>query len=100
MPLLEGQSTRDLLLWDHEEVSKMIVDSGCVAACFSGHDHAGGYAARAGVHFLTLPGLVEAPQEGNAFAEVEVHERFLIVAGHGTVPDRRLGLPAPAPTGL
>jgi manganese-dependent ADP-ribose/CDP-alcohol diphosphatase len=100
LPILEGQSTRDLLLWDHEEVSKMIVDSGCVAACFSGHDHAGGYAARAGVHFLTLPGLVEAPEEGNAFAEVEVHESFLIVAGHGTVPHRRLELPMPFPSRL
>ncbi len=93
LPILEGQSSKDLLLWNHEEVSGSILDSGCVAACFSGHDHAGGYAVRRGVHFVTLPGLVEAPEGTSAFAQVQVHDDFLIVSGSGTVPSRCLEIP-------
>ena len=55
-----------------------------------GHDHAGGYARSGGVHYVTVPGMVEAPEK-NAFAVVDVYDDRLDVRGFGSVPSRTLG---------
>ena len=56
--------------------------AGCVAAWFAGHDHAGGYAVRNGVHHVTLKGMVEAPEK-NAYAFIELHPDHLREIGAG-----------------
>jgi len=89
-PLVREASHADLLLWNHEQVAQILERAGCVVAYFCGHDHAGGYARRNGVHYVTLPGLVEAPRGGNAYATVGVYDDRLVIAGTGTVSNRTL----------
>ena len=63
LPILLEASGPYYLLWDHAEVLELIESNSVVVAYLAGHDHAGGYALRAGVHHLTLPGMLEAPEE-------------------------------------
>ena len=61
--------------------------SGCVVAWFAGHDHAGGYAVRKGVHHVTLKGIVEEPVK-NAYALIELHPERIRKIGFGAEPNR------------
>jgi len=63
--------------------------AGCVVAWIAGHDHAGGYAQRKGVHHITLRGLVEAPGS-TAFARFELGADRLRETGFGNEPSREL----------
>ena len=76
-----------------DPVLKILDASPCVAAYVSGHDHAGGFAVRRGVHHVTFKGMVEAPKR-NAFATVGLHADHLRVIGHGAEASGRLVLPA------
>jgi 3',5'-cyclic AMP phosphodiesterase CpdA len=60
-----------------------------VVAWFSGHNHAGNYAERNGVHHVTLSGMVETESE-NSFAVVELHPDRLEVIGFGRERSRTL----------
>ena len=62
-PVLPESCRPDHLLWNYREVLDCIDRSPAVVAYFNGHDHRGGYAQRGGVHFLTVPGLVENDPE-------------------------------------
>ena len=59
--------------------------SGVVAACFSGHNHAGNYGEKRGIYYVTLQGLVETPDTA-ASALVELYPDGLVVTGHGREP--------------
>jgi predicted phosphodiesterase len=54
----------------------------CVTAWIAGHDHAGGYASRNGIHHITLKGMVEAPGV-NSYAIVEFFRNMIIITGFG-----------------
>jgi len=56
--------------------------TGVVVAWFAGHDHAGGYAVRKGVHHVTLKGIVEEPVK-NAYALIELHGDRIREVGFG-----------------
>lgn len=90
LPLLPAASNASLVLWNGAEVMALLEAAPTVAAYFSGHDHAGGYALHNGIHHLTVPGMLEAPPDKNAWAIVEVHKTHLQVNGHGTVSSRRI----------
>ena len=97
-PLLHEAAPNGSL--NHPEAAlKILEESGCVVALFSGHDHAGGYAFRNGIHHITLKGMLEAP-ESNAFATITLSKEKLIENGFGKEPDRKLafGLPNPQTT--
>jgi 3',5'-cyclic AMP phosphodiesterase CpdA len=66
-------------------------EAGCVIAYFAGHDHAGGYAERNGVHNVTVKGMVEAPEK-NAYAVIEVYPDKLKEIGFGAEPLRVMPL--------
>ena len=91
-PLVEAASHPDLLAWNHEEIAAILEDSGCVVAYFNGHDHAGGYAFRNGIHYVTLEGMVEAPSGGDACGIVHVYRDRLVIEGTGTLAGRTLKL--------
>jgi len=74
-----------------EPMLKLITESGCVAAFFAGHDHAGGYAYKDGIRHVTIKGMVEQPPE-TAYAVVEVTPSMLRVTGFGREPSRELKL--------
>ncbi len=76
-------------LWNRDEVVKVIDSHSNVVAWFNGHNHAGAYAEKHGVHYLTLPGLVETRRQ-NAFVIIEVYEDSLKINGYGRVKDRIL----------
>lgn len=59
-PVLEGSATAPHLLWNAADVVAILERHPAMAAFINGHDHAGGYAERNGIHYLTLPGMVEA----------------------------------------
>ncbi|HIE72140.1 MAG TPA: hypothetical protein EYP98_19315 [Planctomycetes bacterium] len=80
-----------LLLWNHQEMTKLMDRYPCVAGWFNGHHHAGGYALVNGVHHITFMGMVEAPKR-NAYATVDVYESRLVVNGVGKQPSRTLKL--------
>ncbi len=91
-PAIEAAAATETLLWNADEVTSILEESGVVAAYFAGHHHSGGYAESRGIHHVTIQGLVEAPRDGNAYAVVEVFADRLEVIGVGDVPSRTLRL--------
>jgi 3',5'-cyclic AMP phosphodiesterase CpdA len=81
-PVLPGSCTPEHLLWDHREVLEILRASPAVAAWFNGHDHRGGYGVDAGVHYLTMPGMVEHPVSESC-SVVEVQPGQLVVRPAG-----------------
>ena len=73
-------------------ILKVLDASPCVAAYITGHDHAGGFAVRRGVHHVTFKGMVEAPKH-NAFAIMGIHADRLRITSYGKEPSGRLVLP-------
>lgn len=90
LPVLAAASSEWHLLWEHETVRKLLTDNEHVVAFVNGHDHGGGYALDEGVHHLTLEGMVEAPEDSNAYAVVEGFADRLELHGRGKVVDRTL----------
>lgn len=75
-------------LWNAAVVLELIDDHPCVKAYLNGHNHAGNYAERHGVHFLTLKGMVDTQQ--TSYAVVEVQKDTLFIHGFGRERDRVL----------
>lgn len=88
-PVLAAASTGHHLLWNHDEVLSLLVSNPAVKAWFNGHDHKGGYAMHEGIHFVTVPGMVEKGAE-KAYGIVEVSPARLRIKGSGSVPSRTL----------
>jgi 3',5'-cyclic AMP phosphodiesterase CpdA len=76
-------------LWNDTEVIETLEASGSVVAYISGHDHAGGHAAKDGIHYLTVRGMVETG-DSNAYAVVHVESDRLEIDGRGRQPDQVL----------
>jgi len=72
-------------------ILQVMDETNCVAAWFAGHDHAGGYAIRNGVHHVTVRGMVEAPVD-NAYALIEIGPDKIREIGFGKEPNRNLPL--------
>ena len=58
-------------LWNDTELIGVLEAHACVAAYINGHNHAGGYAVHHGIHYLTVPGMVET-RDTTAFAVCQV----------------------------
>ena len=76
-------------VWNNQEVVKVIERHPQVVAWLNGHNHAGGYAERNGVPFITMHGMVETV-DTTAFAVAELHADRLVIAGHGREPSREI----------
>jgi 3',5'-cyclic AMP phosphodiesterase CpdA len=76
-------------LYNDDEVLEILDAYPEIVAWFSGHNHAGSYAERNGVHHVTLSGMVETESE-NSFAVVELHADRLEVIGFGRETSRTL----------
>jgi manganese-dependent ADP-ribose/CDP-alcohol diphosphatase len=91
-PFATESGHESLLAWNAAAMRRLLARSGCVVACFSGHDHEGAYVLEDGIHYLTVPGMVEASEESNRYAVVEVYGDRLEVLGRGEVESRSLSV--------
>lgn len=78
--------------WDDKAIRRALQASGNVAAYLNGHNHAGAYALRRGIHYLNLQGMVEVSPTSNAYAVLHLGEDALTVDGFDREPDRLLAL--------
>ena len=76
-------------LFNDEELTAMLTQYKCVKAYFCGHNHAGGYELKDGVHFINFKGMVDT-ETSLAFAKVTLTQDSIFVEGHGREPSRRL----------
>jgi manganese-dependent ADP-ribose/CDP-alcohol diphosphatase len=76
-------------LWNNQELMELLASYKGVVAYINGHNHAGNYAVKNGIHYLTLPAMVETPDQ-TAYAIVEVYADYLNIIGKGRVPSRIL----------
>lgn len=76
-------------VWNAEAVLAVIDRHPHVVAWLNGHNHAGHYGERNGVHFLTMRGMVET-RDTTAFATARIHPDRLVLTGHGREPSREL----------
>ncbi len=75
-------------LWNAREIVSVIERFPCVKAYLNGHNHAGNYGIRNGVHYLTFKGMVDTGE--TAYATVTVHEDRLEISGYGRESNRIL----------
>jgi predicted phosphodiesterase len=76
-------------LWNDTELIDAIEPYKCVVAYINGHNHQGHYGQKNGIHYLTVHGMVETPDQ-NAYAVFEVYKDRLNVIGYGREPSRVL----------
>jgi len=81
-------------LWNDAEVVTILEKHRSVKAYFCGHNHAGDYALRNGIHYLTFQGTVETPDQ-NSFAIVTLEKNAIRVQGFGREPSRVLEFSPP-----
>lgn len=75
-------------LWNAGEVIELIENYSCVKAYINGHNHAGNYEIKEGIHYLTLQGMVDTDQ--NSYAIINVNGNVLKVTGFGREESRLL----------
>jgi 3',5'-cyclic AMP phosphodiesterase CpdA len=78
-------------LWDAHRITTLLGRQPHVMAYFNGHNHAGNYAERDGIHYVNFHGMVDTP-DSSAFAVVEIAGDRLEIQGFGREPSRSLTL--------
>lgn len=78
-------------LWDASRLTGLLARQPHVLAYFNGHNHAGNYAERDGIHYVNFHGMVDTP-DSSAFAVVEITGDRLEIQGFGREPSRSLTL--------
>ena len=81
--------SRAHVAWDAPAALEIALRRRSVVAWLCGHDHAGAYAERDGVHFITFQGMVETPDR-NAYAFVSLNAGRMLIEGRGREPSRDL----------
>lgn len=75
-------------LWNAKEVMELIEKYTCVKAYINGHNHAGNYGVKDGIHYLTMKGMVDTKE--TSYAVINVSEDQLKVRGFGREENRNL----------
>lgn len=81
-PVLPESSSPEHVLWDYADVLHILEDEPALAMYMAGHDHRGGYAARNGVHYVTMHGMVESGV-GESCRVVDVYADRLVMRSAG-----------------
>ena len=68
-------------LWNNEEIIDIIEDSPNVVAYINGHNHAGNYEVRNGIHYITIFGMVDT--KVSSYGVLEIYENNLVLNGFG-----------------
>ena len=77
-------------LWNAEEVRELLCAHACVKLYVNGHNHAGNYAEREALPFLTLEGMLDT--ETNAFALLLLEGDRAELRGFGRATSRVMQL--------
>ncbi|EFJ36568.1 hypothetical protein SELMODRAFT_78013 [Selaginella moellendorffii] len=85
IPILRESTYDDTLLWNAEEVLRVIHRyDRCVVASLAGHKHDGGEGVdEKGIHHRVLEAVLECPPGENSFGRVDVYEDRLELLGTG-----------------
>ena len=75
--------------WNSGEILAVIDRHPCVAAYFNGHNHAGDFAERKGIPYVTFRSMLHEPGI-TAFAVIDVHADRIVITGHGREESRTL----------
>jgi len=80
-PLLpETTDQKHGLLWNHLEITELLVSYPAVKACLSGHYHYGGYAFYSGIHFVVLPAFVNRHEHPSfTCGTVELQNKRMVI---------------------
>lgn len=81
-------------LWNDDEVVGLLEKHPSAKAFFAGHNHAGDYAVKNGIAYLTFAGMVET-RDTSACAIVTVTADRIVVEGFGREPDRTITVRRP-----
>jgi manganese-dependent ADP-ribose/CDP-alcohol diphosphatase len=73
-------------LWNAPAVVALIESYDCIKAYINGHNHQGNYASKAGVHYLTLKGMVDTAE--SAYAVMKIWPDRLELEGFGREENR------------
>ena len=76
-------------LWNYGQLLSTIDKYDCVKFYFNGHNHAGGYVQKNGVHYLNFKGMVDT-KDTTSFATVAFRKDSLFVKGYGRELNRGL----------
>lgn len=75
--------------WNSADILAVIDRHPCVAAYFNGHNHAGDFAERKGIPYVTFRSMLHEPGI-TAFAVVDVHADRIVITGYGREESRTL----------
>ena len=79
LPIMPESNAHNL--WNDFEIVNIIEQSSNVVAFINGHNHAGEYDFKKGVHYITLVGMVET--EVSSYGILEVYKDRLVLTGFG-----------------
>lgn len=75
-------------LWNDYEITNIIENSPNVVAFINGHNHAGDYVFKNGIHYITLFGMVDT--KISSYGILEFYKDSLILKGYGNQKSMRL----------
>jgi manganese-dependent ADP-ribose/CDP-alcohol diphosphatase len=68
-------------LWNNQEIIDIIEQSSNVVAFINGHNHAGDYILKNGIHYITILGMVDT--KINSYGLLEIYNNRLVLNGYG-----------------
>ena len=76
-------------LWNNHEIIQIIENSSSVVAYINGHNHAGAYVFKNGIHYITVFGMVDTMI--SSYGILEIFSDSLVLKGHGNQQTLLLG---------
>lgn len=68
-------------LWNNEEIFDIIENNSNIVAFINGHNHAGDYVFKNGIHYITILGMVDTMI--NSYGILEIYKNRLVLKGYG-----------------
>jgi predicted phosphodiesterase len=80
-------------LWNRSQVLELLSSHDHVVAFIAGHNHAGEYGEKNGIHHVTLQGMVDT-EDMTAYAVADVYQDRIEIRGTGRASSRTLKFPS------
>jgi len=78
-------------LWNDTKVQEVLESYSCVQAYFNGHNHAGAYGEKAGIHYLTFKGMVDT-EDQTSYSIISIQKDRILIQGFGRQKNQALRL--------